>query len=44
MRNFFLGIVVAILVLLIGTLGVALLGFLPLAPIVRRPSWNATSP
>ncbi|MFZ0361319.1 MAG: cytochrome c [Terriglobales bacterium] len=29
MRNFFLGIVVAILVLLIGTLGVALLGFLP---------------
>jgi mono/diheme cytochrome c family protein len=29
MRNFILGIVIAILVLLIGTLGLALLGFLP---------------
>src|ERR1700690_3287006 len=29
MRNFILGIVVAVLVLLIGTLGLALLGFLP---------------
>lgn len=29
MRNFFLGIVITILVLLIGTLGLALLGFLP---------------
>ncbi len=29
MRNFILGMVVAILVLLIGTLGLALLGFLP---------------
>src|SRR5271154_5964988 len=37
MRNFILGIVVAVLVLLIGGLGVALLGFLPTQANVAPP-------
>ena len=43
MRNFILGIVATILVLLLGGLGLALLGFLPTRANRSPSKWKSTS-
>ena len=42
MRNFVLGVVVTILLLLLGSFGLALLGFCRLGPTAHPLKWNGT--